>query len=382
MPLPFLASDLERTCRPLTQATMLPGAAFTDPSVLEWEQKSFFQSEWVCVGHISQLREKGQYMSAQVGPASVLAVAGDDSLPRAFINSCRHRGAKIVDQPEGQVRRLRCSYHAWSYGFDGSLSNAPFTDHLEDFDASCMGLIPVALSVVEGLVLVDLSGQAGPPADIIGDLGQKLAHYRLSELSRGAKVAYEVNANWKIVIENYSECMHCPGVHPELNRLSHYLSGETMTGAGAWCGGSMDLAEDADTMAKDGGRPTREPIEGLSEQDLRSVLYFAVFPNMLISLHPDYVMLHTLWPKAPNLTEVTCEWLFEDRTIAAADFDPRDAVGFWDQVNREDWGVCELTQQGLGDGSLPPGRYTQLEDTGHRFDGMVAQRYLQALTAS
>ena len=129
-------------------------------------------------------------------------------------------------------------------------------------------------------------------------------------------------------------------------------------------------------MAKSGGAPTRRPIEGLSEQDLRSVLYFAVFPNAMVSLHPDYVMLHTLWPKAPNLTEVTCEWLFEDRTIAAADFDPSDAVEFWDQVNREDWGVCELTQQGLGDGTLPPGRYTQLEDTGHHFDSMVAQRYL------
>ena len=379
---PFTAADVERTCAPLSQATMLPGTAFTDPSVLDWEQKNFFQSGWVCVGHTGQLRERGQYISAQVGSTSVLVVADDDALPRAFINSCRHRGAKIVDEPEGQVRRLRCSYHAWSYGFDGSLTNAPFTDDLDNFDASCMGLHPVDLAVVEGLVLIDLSGEAGPPAEHIGDLAKKLAQYRLSELNRGAKVVYEVNANWKTVVENYSECLHCPGIHPELNRLSHYLSGETMSGDGDWCGGSMDLAEDAETMGKDGGGNHREPIEGLGEADLRTVLYFTIFPNAMVSLHPDYVMLHTLWPKAPNLTEVTCEWLFEDRTIAAADFDPSDAVEFWDQVNREDWGVCELTQKGLGDGTLPAGRYTKQEDVGHKFDVIVAHRYLEALGAA
>ena len=377
--LPFPASDIESTCARLSQATMLPGGAFVDQSVFDWEQKNFFQSGWVCVGHLGQLRERGQYISVQVGLTSVLVVADDDALPRAFINSCRHRGSKIVDEPEGQLRRLRCPYHAWSYGFDGSLTNAPFTDDLDGFDASCMGLLPVDLTVVEGLVLVDLSGEAGPPKAHIGDLAEKLAHYRLSELNRGAKVVYEVNANWKTIVENYSECLHCPGVHPELNRLSHYLSGETIKGEGAWCGGSMELSEGAETMARNGGAPIREPIEGLSEADLRTVLYFTIFPNAMVSLHPDYVMLHTLWPKAPNLTEVTCEWLFEDRTLAAAEFDPSDAVDFWDQVNREDWSVCELTQKGLGDGTLPPGRYTKQEDVGHKFDMIVAQHYLQAL---
>ena len=379
---PFTPAEVELTCTRLSEATMLPGTAFTDESVNAWEIENIFRRGWICVGHTGQLREKGQYLSVQVGPTSVLVVADDDGLPRAFINSCRHRGAKIVDQPEGHVRRLRCSYHAWSYGFDGSLVNAPFTDDIDGFDASCMGLLPVSLAVIEGLVLIDLSGEAGPPAEHIGDLATHLAHYRLGELSRGAKVVYDVNANWKAVIENYSECLHCPGIHPELNRLSHYLSGEATEGDGAWCGGSMKLSEDAETMAKDGGGPTREPIEGLTEDEQREVLYFAIFPNTLVSLHPDYVMLHTLWPKGAGRTEVTCEWLFEDRTIARSDFDPSDAVEFWDQVNREDWGVCELTQQGLGDGSLPAGRYTQQEETGHAFDVMVAHRYLEAMGAA
>jgi Rieske 2Fe-2S family protein len=171
-------------------------------------------------------------------------------------------------------------------------------------------------------------------------------------------------------------------VHPELNRLSHYLSGESATGAGAWCGGSMTLADHAATMAKDGGAGGRPPIAGLTEQDLRSVFYYLVFPNVLVSLHPDYVMLHTLWPRGAGHTEVVCEWFFEPDTIAAADFDPSDAVAFWDQVNREDWEVCRLTQRGLGNRGLQAGRYTSQEDDVHRFDAMVADRYLEALRTS
>jgi Rieske 2Fe-2S family protein len=166
-------------------------------------------------------------------------------------------------------------------------------------------------------------------------------------------------------------------VHPELNQLSHYLSGDTITGAGAWCGGSMTLRDGAQTMSRSGGG-ARPPIAGLDEADARSVLYFLLFPNTLISLHPDYVMLHTLWPRAADRTDVVCDWLFETGTMEADDFDPSDAVGFWDQVNREDWHVCELTQRGMQSRGFEPGRYTSQEHDVHAFDVMVAGRYMEA----
>jgi Rieske 2Fe-2S family protein len=235
---------------------------------------------------------------------------------------------------------------------------------------------------VEGLLLIDLSGEAPPPELHVGDLRDLLARYRTGDLKRGAKITYEVGANWKTIAENYNECLHCPGVHPELNRLSHYMSGDTITGAGAWCGGSMTLTEGAETMGKDGGAGHgRPPIRGLSGSDLTSVLYFLLFPNTLVSLHPDYVMLHTLWPRGADRTEVVCEWFFEPETMAAPGFDATDAVEFWDQVNREDWQVCELTQHGMTTRGFTPGRYTLQEDDVHAFDVMVADRYLEALTA-
>jgi Rieske 2Fe-2S family protein len=346
--------------------------------VLGWELESVFAGGWVCAGHADQVRERGDFLKVEIGGDSVFVVADDAGLPRAFHNVCRHRGARILQEPEGRMRRLQCPYHAWTYGFDGCLRNAPFTEGLEDFDAACNGLKPVRLAVVEGLLLLDLSGTAPSPQEHVGELADRMAHYRLSELRRGARLVYDVGANWKALAENYSECLHCPGVHPELNRLSHYLSGEAVTGAGTWCGGSMTLGDGFETMATDGGHG-RQPIEGLAERDLRTVLYFVLFPNTLISLHPDYVMLHTLWPRSTDRTEVVCEWFFEPRTIDSEGFDPSDAVEFWDQVNREDWHVCELTQQGMESSAYEPGRYTTQEGDVHQFDAMVAGRYLEAL---
>jgi Rieske 2Fe-2S family protein len=380
--LPLSADAVRLTRLPLERATQLPGAAFTDPNVLAWEIEEVFQRSWICAGHVDQVNERGSFVMVEIGGESVLVVGDDQGVPRAFINSCRHRGSRIVDTPEGSVPRLQCPYHAWSYDFDGMLKNAPFTEELEDFDDGCFGLKPVRLAVIEGLVLIDLSGEAPSPAEHVGELATHLARYRTGALRRAQRITYEVAANWKAIAENYSECLHCPGVHPELNRLSHYLSGDALSGPGAWCGGSMALADGAETMAVDSRQAHRPPITGLTEADQRSVLYFLLFPNTLVSLHPDYVMLHTLWPREPNRTDVICEWFFEPATMRARGFDASDAVTFWDQVNREDWNVCRLAQLGMSSRHYEPGRYTSREGDVHAFDVMVADRYLEALSAA
>ncbi len=366
---PFTADELEPTLRPLLEASMLPSRAFVDEGVAAWEAEHFFLGGWVCVGHASALEGRGRFLTVEVGGESLLFVDG-----RGFHNVCRHRGARLVSEPEGTVRRLQCPYHAWSYGFDGSLRNAPHTDELADFDPACNGLTPVRTETLGGLLFCDVSGTAPSLADHVGALAEQLDAYRTADLRRAARIDYDVAANWKAIVENYSECLHCPGVHPELNRLSHYLSGDDYEGEGAWCGGSMTLTEGAATMATNGGGPGRPAIAGV---DPRKVLYFAIFPNCLISLHPDYVMLHTLWPRGAGRTEVVCEWFFEPETMGTEGFDATDAVEFWDLVNRQDWHVCELTQLGVGSRGYSPGRYTDTESTVHDFDRLVAEAYLR-----
>ncbi|MFI5122769.1 MAG: aromatic ring-hydroxylating dioxygenase subunit alpha [Vicinamibacteria bacterium] len=381
--LPLDPDQVARTREPVERATMLPPAAFCDPAVFAWELESIFRG-WVCVGHASAVDAPGKFVMRELGPDSVIVIGAEDGRPRAFLNVCRHRGARIVEDTEGKVRkRLRCPYHAFSYGLDGSLKAAPHMDEVEDFDFSCWGLIPVRLAVAGGLVLIDLSGEAPEIGDHVGELLGHLERYRLASLDRAAALSYSVEANWKGIAENYNECLHCPGVHPELNALSDYMSGEEVAGEGAWCGGSMTLREGHATMAleSNGNGSTRPPIEGLGPEEIDSVVYLALFPNALVSLHPDYVMLHTLWPRAADRTEVICEWFFEPATIARADFDPGDAVGFWDTVNKQDWYVCELTQKGVRTRGYTAGRYSAEEIDVHAFDLMVADRYMEALGA-
>ena len=373
--------EVAETLQPVERATMLPPAAFADPAVLEWEVDNVFDG-WVCMGHVSAVAEQGSFLMREIGPTSVFAIGGTDGSPRAFLNSCRHRGSRLLTETEGSVRkRVQCPYHAWSYDLDGNLVAAPHMDEIENFDKACNGLIEVRSAVVGGLLLIDLSGVAPDPGEHVGDLLAMLERYRLADLRVGGGAVYDVAANWKGIAENYNECLHCPGVHPELNALSNYMSGEEMQGSGSWCGGSMFItAEDAATMGKDGGHAgNRARIEGLTEEDDKTILYFALFPNALVSMHPDYVMLHTLYPRAPGRTEVICEWFFERRAVEAGDFDPSDAIEFWDQTNRQDWYVCELTQKGVGTTGYTAGRYSAEEGTVHEFDNLVAGKYMEAL---
>ena len=145
----------------------------------------------------------------------------------------------------------------------------------ERFDPACFSLREVRSEVLHGLVFVDVSGEAPPLAAHVGALAERLAGHRLGTLRRAAGVRYDVAANWKAIVQNYSECLHCPGVHPELNRLTHYLSGVDHEGPGAWCGGSMTLNEGVATMGRGDGWPA------IAARDEREVLYYALLPNAL-----------------------------------------------------------------------------------------------------
>ena len=375
-------ADVSSTLQPVERASMLPPAAFADPAVLDWEVENLFGG-WVCFGHASVIAAPGSWLMREIGPSSVFAMTGADGVPRAFLNVCRHRGSRLVEETEGKVRRrIQCPYHGWSYDLDGSLVAAPHMDAVENFDRDCFGLIEARSAVVGGLLLVDLGGEAPDPGEHVGDLRGFLDRWRLGSLERARGTVYDVAANWKAIAENYNECLHCPGVHPELNALSDYRSGESQAGAGRWCGGSMTLNEGAETMGTGHGHAGDRPaIDGLDAKEINSVYYFALFPNALVSLHPDYVMLHTLWPRAVDRTEVTCEWFFEPETMARPDFDPSDAVDFWDTVNRQDWRVCELTQRGVRTKGYTAGRYSADEGDVHAFDSLVAERYMAALAA-
>jgi Rieske 2Fe-2S family protein len=188
----------------------------------------------------------------------------------------------------------------------------------------------------------------------------------------GASHEYVVAANWKVITENYHECYHCPLIHPELCQVSPPSSGDNFDLPGVWVGGTMDLREGADTMSLS-GRSLGVPI---GAADRRQVLYLGLLPNLLLSLHPDYVMTHRMTPLEPDRTWVECSWYF-----ASADVDPSYAVDFWDRTNRQDWAACESVQRGLASPHFRPGPLAPNEDAVHQFVTTIARGYREGFLA-
>src|SRR5262249_58049119 len=173
---------------------------------------------------------------------------------------------------------------------------------------------------------------------------------------------------------NYHECYHCPVIHPELCKVSPPKSGENLSAPGIWVGGWMDLRDGMATMSLDGSS-SGEPLRGLDATGLRTILYLGIFPNVLVSLHPDYVMVHRLIPVAPDRTKIECTWAFAPESLAKPGFDPEYAVQFWDITNRQDWRAFESVQRGLSSPPAALGPRSREEGAGYPVVPHGAPRY-------
>jgi Rieske 2Fe-2S family protein len=370
--------ELAAVRRPYRGASLLPGRAYHDPAIFEWEREQFLRADWVIVGRESEAPDPGTFFQAELDDEPIVVVRGRDGQLRAFYNVCRHRGTAVVEEQCGKAVRFQCPYHAWIYDLDGSLIRAKHTEDLDDFTFDGYGLRPVRLETWQGFVLLNLDPDAAPLADQLGDLDEHLSRFSFAPLLPARRMEYDVASNWKFIAENYSECYHCPPLHPQLNKLTPYDLGGDYAPHGAWQGGWMELAKGVETMALDGGQGSRRgrpAMAGMTPEDERRIFYYVVWPTAFLSIHPDYLLVHRLVPAGPSATKVICELLFEPETMARPDFDPSDAIAFWDLTNSQDWHVCELQQRGTASRSWTAGRYSNQEASVHAFDQMVADRY-------
>jgi Rieske 2Fe-2S family protein len=210
-----------------------------------------------------------------------------------------------------------------------------------------------------------------------GNIGDHLAPYEPERLVVAARHRYEIRANWKLVHENYQECYHCSEIHPALCKVTPPDSGYSIDIQGMYVAGPMDLRDDVETMSLD-GRSGGVPLRGLSGRQLREVGYFGVWPNLLISPHPDYVLTHRIEPLDVDRTSIECEWLFPPEALERPGFDPAYAVDFWDITNREDWAACESLQRGVTSRGHRPGPMSVAWEAGtYMFVTMLATGYLE-----
>lgn len=353
----------------------LPSEYFTSEEIFSAEAERIFARSWLLAGHVSQLAEAGSYFVFPRGRDSVLVVRASAGEVRAFHNHCRHRGTRLCAEPAGTLGgAIQCSYHAWTYELDGALRAAPNMTGVAGFDRADYPLHPVALADWQGFLFLNLAPEPPPFAEALPALAGKFGPWRLPELRSAHQTVYEVPANWKLFFHNYSECYHCPNVHPHLNRLTPYRNTENDLVEGPVLGGPMWMTDPEGSMTLDGGR-CAPPFPGLSAEERGRVYYYTLFPSAFLSLAPDYVLVHRIQPLAIDRTRIVCDWYFHPDAIAAPSFDPRPAIEFWDLTNRQDWELCANAYLGLASSAWEPGPYSELESQLAAFD----RQYLRAL---
>ena len=347
---------------------------FTSASVFAAERERLFRASWLLVGHVSGLEQAGHYFLFELDDDSVIVLRDADGAVRAFHNHCRHRGSRLCEGAEGTLgSSIRCPYHAWNYGLDGRLRSAPAMAEVAGFDAADWPLHAVAVQVWQGFIFVHLGREPRPLPRALDTLAPCFARHETAALRAVHREVYAIAANWKLVFHNFSECYHCPGVHPQLNRLTPFRNAENDLEEGPVLGGPMRMTH-AEGSLSIGGERCAPPFAGLGADERARVYYYTLMPSAFVSLHPDYVMLHRAEAVAVDRTRVTCEWYFHPDAIAAPGFDPQPAIAFWDLTNRQDWTLCESTQRGVSSPAWQPGPYSELESQLAAFDREYLRR--------
>jgi Rieske 2Fe-2S family protein len=340
---------------------------YTDPAVFALEQERIFESMWFAVARSAELAKPGVFVTKQVGKESVIVVRGRDGDLRAFLNVCRHRGARLCQEDAGQLRRnLQCLYHAWTYSLDGALIAAPNLTKMPDLDRSQYGLVAVPLREWLGYAWVCLAD--APPSfedDVIGAADERLGGvgviggWQVDELAVGRRITYDVKANWKLIIENFMECYHCATIHPELTEmLPEFAEGNA---AQMFVGHGAEFAPEAKGFTVDGSQG-QAPIPGVDADHDRRYYAITVKPQVFINLVPDHVIFHRMYPLAADRTLIECDWLYLPGVVESQ-ADLSRSVELFDRVNRQDFAACEATQPSMssrayaGGGVLVPSEH-------------------------
>jgi glycine betaine catabolism A len=351
----------------------LPAPFYLSDQTFALEKEHLFAASWMCVAREEQLPQPGDSLVLNVVGESILLVRNRQGALRGFYNVCRHRGSELCMPtecgakshgitPSGGITTrglIRCPYHSWVYDLDGVLVAAP---HIEA-GALCkqeFSLYPVGVDTWGGFIFVHLTPKnASSLAQQLGAAIERTQRYPLGALRIGHTIQYLIDANWKVLAENYNECYHCAGVHPELCDVVPAF--RQQGGASLDWDRGIPHREGAVTYTHS-GTTTRRPFPGLNEDERVRHKGELIYPNFFLSLSCDHATAFLLAPKGPERTEITCHFLFAQEEISSETFDPSDAVDFWDLVNRQDWLICERVQRGMGSRAYRTGFYAPMED--------------------
>jgi len=345
---------------------------YRSPAAFEHEIDAVFRRSWACAGRAEHVAEPGSFHATDVAGQNVLVVRDHDGVLRAFHNVCRHRGALLCDAGTGTLKRaIKCPYHAWAYGLDGELIGTPNV-RPDEIDRAAYGLLGMPIAEWQGTLFVDLGGAAGPFEDYIAshdDDPAYLGRFGLGDLRIARTTTREVAANWKIVVENYRECLHCPSVHPELvDMIPAYRTGAVQEAVPRDDYG-VGIKEGASALTLSGSSPV-PPLPGLSEEEAQSVYGAYLFPNCMVDVNGTYANLSTLLPRSERSTIVVTDYLLPPGVIAEPSLADGidELVRFMEIVISQDSDVAERTQRGLGSRAFARGVYPEKDAALHAFN--------------
>jgi choline monooxygenase len=349
---PALASALDR-------GDTLPAHWYVDPAIFRTEKDRIFHRSWQYAGHTGQVDHPGDFFTTQLSDIPVVITRSNDGILHAFANVCRHRGSEVVLECSGNRQTLQCHYHGWTYNLDGSLRTAPRENEQRSFVKNELSLLPFAIETWGPLIFVNPSPDAGSLDDLIGglaaifnDTGVDLAKLRMLR-----RDTYELASNWKIVVENFNECYHCPIAHPKFSEVIDTDQYRVDT--------------DHEYFSTYYGPLKSQPRNEVG----RGITYATLWPNVMFALstNPASMQVITARPIDAEHTRQTVDYFFAEDL---RDEQIRAYVELSDLVTREDIVLCESVQRGLRSGAIKHGRLMLSRERGIQHFQKLVYRFL------
>ncbi len=354
---------------PLEMAYTIPAAWYVDERIARMEREQVFGGNWIAVGRTDQVAALGEFFTFDLAGEPLIVVRGTDNQLRAFYNVCRHHAAAVATAPCGIAQHLRCPYHGWTYGLDGSLKGAPEFAGVCNFDRAGNGLVPVSVAVWENLIFVNLSGQPPTLESYLGDLPGRIAPLSISKLGFFARKSYTLACNWKVYVDNYLDGgYHVPHLHKGLNSVLEYTE-YTIENGEHYALQSSPLVSSKDLSVAHTRTGDR-------------AYYYWLYPNFMINIYEGVMDTNLVLPLGQDRCLVIFDFFFGDTSPEREQYN-RESVEVSDRVQAEDVDICESVQRGLHSRAYGAGRLSVRRETGeHLFHRLLAADLKRSLVAS
>jgi choline monooxygenase len=344
----------------LEKASTIPSDWYLDPRVDHLEREKVFGATWQAVGRADRVADPGQFLTAEIAGEPILVVRGEDGLLRGFFNVCRHRAARVVSEPEGCTKKLRCRYHGWTYDLAGKLRGVPEFDGVADFRREDHPLPEIAVAVWGPIVWANLAAAAGPLLDFLQPLPEKCANLGLEKLHFVERRHYDLACNWKVYVDNYLDGgYHVNTVHPGLAGVIDYSRYRTEIGGMT----SVQISP---------LEPKNDKVGQVRTGDC--AYYWWIFPNFMMNIYEGVMDTNLVVPQGPGACRVIFDFYFSDPDAPGRPEFIRRSIDIADQIQQEDAGICEEVQGGLASRSYKTGRFSvRREAGGHHFHRLLAR---------